>query len=263
MTYLNNFASLFELAVALSFAYVASDSIRDLFKKGFLATTRQLSSIIDLKIISINSKLVVLNDSILHVEKKEKVKGKLKSILLYFKNFDEKLDARIEEAQILAQNKLKSLYIISAFYAMMVLFLGGVESINSSIALSSNNTFPYTELATMSLLVLIIFLIITFYSFKEKYPPVFAMTILMLVVIIITIFIPFMGYFDTKIPEKALTYLSVFISFMPFIIVTIRLLVATLLIELEGWVMYLIHSFRLWIIQRKINKIEKAMDTIF
>lgn len=252
---LGSFSSLYELSVALNFAYVASDSIRELFKRGFLSTTRQLSTKLDKKIEDISVRLTLLNDSLLPPEKKEKVSFSLSLYLKTMKDFDEKLDDRIQEAQELTQNKLKSLYVISALYGILMLFFAGVES--------NTTRFPYNELITLSFFTSALIGTITFYSFKRRYPPLFSMIITMFMIIIISVFFPFSHSKELyKIPENYLTYVTIVISLSPFIISTIRLALSTLFVEMQGWFLFYIFSFLLWNTNRKLKNIE-AVENYF
>lgn len=252
MTHIGSFSSLYELAVALNFAYVASDSIREIFKRGFLSTTRQLSKIIDEKISKTQIRIALISESFLNEKKKEKINLTLVGVLEDFQDFDEKLDTRIEEAQKLTQNKLKALYVIAAFFGIFMLFLGGVQS--------DSQRFPYDEIVTISTFTALTLFIITFYSFKNKYPPVFAMIVWILIIIYISIVNPFASLID-KLPhisENYLTYITIAISLSPFIISAIRLAIATISIELHGWVMYLWNSIKIWNTNKKLTKLENA-----
>jgi len=252
MTHIGSFSSLYELAVALNFAYVASDSIREIFKRGFLSTTRQLSNIIDEKIKKTQIRITLINDSFLNDEKKEKINSTLIIALEDFQDFDEKLDTRIDEAQKLTQNKLKALYVIAAFFGIFMLFLGGVQS--------DSQRFPYDEIITISFLTTITLSIITYYSFQNKYPPVFGMIVLMLIIIVLSIINPFASLIN-KLPmiqENYLTYATIAISLSAFIISAIRLAIATMAIELHGWWLYWWYSTKIWNTNRKLKKLEDA-----
>ena len=134
---LNYFNSLFELAVAFNFAYVASETIRELFSRGFLSGARNLSQKFDIKINEVNARLTTINDSLFSQDKKVVLILKLKKLYSDLKMIDSKLDQRIEDGQKIVTNKLKSIYILSAFYSLFILFLSGIESFNNKTIINN------------------------------------------------------------------------------------------------------------------------------
>lgn len=250
---LNYFNSLFELAVAFNFAYVASETIRELFSRGFLSGARNLSSKFDIKLKEVRAKLTTINDSLFPPEKKQILISRLEKLFSDLKGIDSNLDQRIDSGQKIVTNKLKSIYILSAFYSLFVLFLSGMESFNTCTMIN--------ELIAINIYTIIMFICLILMSFTKRVVSVsFIIVLSLFIMSSCTIFtFDLFSFMIDYISQKNIIYGSVVIAFSPFVLITIRIFLTSLFYEIIAWFYYL---YAILYIKFKINKDLKKLNDV-
>lgn len=257
---INFFNSLFELAVALNFAYVASESIREIFSRGFLSGARNLSLKFDHKIVEIKAKLATTNDSFFPQDKKNVMMEKLEYILEKLKIVDNNLDKKIESAQKIVTNKLKGIYILTAFYSIFMLLLSGIEqqfTNQTSIHIFIN------ELFTINFVTIFIFIIILVISFTKKQLSISYLIIVSLFIMSFSLLypIPFDKLFTNLNNYYNIgIYSSVILAFSPFILITIRIALTSIYYEILANFTYLVSNLQIYLIKRDLKKLDDAQD---
>lgn len=251
---INSFSPLFELAVALNFAYLASQTIRSIFEGGFLSIARNLLSKLDNRIKKISADLATTREGLFNEKAKEDIKNKFEAIRDRLKSSDESLDNKIKDVQNIISGKLKSIYIITAFYGLLVLFLGGQESLSEGS--------PYHSLYSVTIYIVLTISIIILYSFtKQNISIIFTISVTF-IFMSYNLFNPMMSYSDEQESRIILVYISVAIAYSPFMITSVRLFLSSILEELKGWFFYLWSIIEIYFLHRKINKLINA-DKIF
>lgn len=126
---IGSYASIFELSVAMNFAYTASRPFRKAMKDGFLYNIRAMENWYDEKRIEVSGMITLLTD--VDEDSKANIKKDLNESLLDLKKEDETLRNIIIETQAKIADEIKPIYIYTAFFSLIMLFLGGQEAVHN------------------------------------------------------------------------------------------------------------------------------------
>jgi len=273
-TLLAPFSSFFQLAVAFNFSYVASKQLRDSLKKGFLHSAHTLESLYEEKKNELEAKLEVLKDEDLASDDKKNIKKELTIKLDQFRAEYHNLESKIEENQDITALKIEPLYIHTALISLYFLFLGGIEAIN--------NTFPRNELFTLLTLssIYISFSYYLAFSSSHKITAAFSSSITIIFCIFsilhpveippsftlnMTKYIPnILGLIPSTnlfffpysyISNHGLLFYSLTLSFFPFVLASVSLLVINFRLEYKFKSRYTKHL-------QEINELKSHLDSL-
>lgn len=204
---ISSYASIFELSVAMNFAYTASRPFRKAMKDGFLQNIKNIEKWYDDKIIEVSGMLMLMND--IDEESKANIKKELDESLLELKKEDEKLHHKIIETQSKIADEIKPIYIYTAFFSLIVLFLGGQEAAHSR--------FPKEG---MQILLISTFFFYVFSSISKRlFKTIISGLDAVAFVILVISLILFVKYdrLSEYVCDKYLLDVALIIAFLPFV----------------------------------------------
>lgn len=210
---ISSYASIFELSVAMNFAYTASRPFRKAMKDGFLHNIRAMENWYDEKRVEVSSMITLLTD--VDEDSKINIKQELDESLLDLKKEDEKLHNKIIETQSKIVDEIKPIYIYTALFSLIMLFLGGQEA--------AHNRFPKEGIQ------ILLISTFSFYMFtsitKRFFNSIISAYEAVIFAGMITILVLFVKYdhISQFICNKYLLDIALVVAFLPFMISAIRL----------------------------------------
>lgn len=223
-TIIGSYASIFELSVAMNFAYTASRPFRKAMKDGFLHNIKAMESWYDEKRIEVSGMIMLLTD--VDEEAKAKIKQDLDESLLSLKQEDEKLHNIIIETQSKIADEIKPIYIYTALFSLIMLFLGGQEAVH--------NRFPKEGIQI--LLISTLFFYIGSSISKRFFNSIVSAYEAVIFAGMITVLVLFVKYdhLSKFICNKYLLDIALVVAFLPFMISAIRLSLLNIKISLSA-----------------------------
>lgn len=223
---LGAYASIFELSVALNFAYASSKQFQDTIKSGFLQNIQYMETKYRYYQEKLDNDLNMIDETLVNEEEKSKLKKKYKTTLENIHNEGKILGDKLIDTQDIISSRVKSTYVFVAIFSLFILFIAGQEV--------KHDYFP---VETMSLIVaLSVFSLICFYilSFTKFALGSVGVSFILFMAILISLYLPdFSPWKMDFFKEEASINLALIISFSPFIISITRLFVATAWLEIQ------------------------------
>ncbi len=252
---LSSYTSFFELSVAFNFAYVSSQGLRDTIKSGFLHKIRHLRQESEDLINSVESKLEIIEEEVISQSKKESFLKEVANLKDQIEDIHKSLDEEIESVQSIIASESKTLYIVTGIYGIFILYFAG------------KNTFPFIEIIILTLLLFIAY----FFSLRIK-ESLYIVTFFIIGTFLFTIFFPpenelntvaqYIGFDGLQIfqdknsSEYFLLYVTLLLSFFPFLWVYLRLIFKDITIMLSYY-----HNYRSDLKELQ-NKIQEYSSTV-
>ncbi|MFA6195360.1 MAG: hypothetical protein WC656_01795 [Sulfurimonas sp.] len=207
------YAPIFSLSVAMNFAYAASKPFREAMKAGFLQNIKVMEKWYDEKQIEVGNKITLLSE--VDEESKESIKQELQNSLVRLQEEDNKLKDDIELSQSNIADEIKPVYIYTALFSLIVLFLGGQESAYSR--------FPIEGIQLI--LIFTFFFYIMVIMLKRLFNRVMTAhmsTFYILLTTPIILLLP-CDFLSEYISNKYFLNITIVVAFLPFILSAIRL----------------------------------------
>lgn len=220
---IGSYASIFELSVALNFAYAASAPFRETMKAGFLKSIEQMDLWYSKQVTKTIDKIRLMSDEDINSEAKLSLKKKFENMLVQLREEDEQLTKETDEAQSDIVNQTKPLYIYTALFSLFILFLGGQEV--------AHNTFPIDGFNSIIYMSLFLIPTIAISSMIGSPMPVPAAVMLLLFSLLIGLFWPIA--YIIPISNKHLLDIALLFSFLPFTLSVFRLTWLAFKLELK------------------------------
>lgn len=244
------YASIFELSVALNFAYASSQQFRATLKTGFLQSITKMDDRYEENIKKIASKISTLDDEYFPEGKKKELKAQLKGRLDVLRKQSNDLEIELEDTQNYLVEKIKPIYVFVAIFSLYCLFLGGQES--------ANNIFPIDGMN--SLLIISSFFLVLFYmlSFTKYQLSNFIVIIAILIAITSGMFFPCPQ--PSIFSHKYLTDMALVVAFLPFMMSMSRLLFLTLLLEFKHRISFLRSSHEILRLSVNCDKLQESTN---
>jgi len=277
---LTPFASFFQLAVAFNLSYAASEQLRQVIKKGFLYSVRNLASLYEDKKNELDAKLEVLSDEDLNSADTREIKNKLTDKLNALRDEDKSLDLKIKESQEITALKIQPIYIYTALIALFFLFIGGLESING--------IFPRNEIFTILLLSTVYTLIFYFLAIFSPRPITAALSSTLAL-----IFCTFSTIYPIEIPNnfsfsppghlfginittspytfsipidflsnRNLLFYSLALSFFPFILASVVLVFISFFLEMRFRLTFLYHMIEIKYLKFNLDRLSNSKNIL-
>lgn len=235
---ISSYSSIFELSVGMNFAYTASRPFRKAMKDGFLQNIRNIEKWYDEKIIEVSGMIMLMND--IDEESKANIKKELDESLLELKKEDERLHQKILDTQSKIADETKPIYIYTAFFSLIVLFLGGQEAAHSR--------FPKEGMQI--LLISTLFFYVVSSIFKRFFKTIVTGLDAVIFTILVVFLVLFVDYnsLSKYICNKYLLDAALITAFLPFVFSAGRL--ALLNIQL------------FWFVNENYKKLQKKLSDL-
>lgn len=239
------YASIFELSVAMNFAYASSEHFREAMKSGFLHNIRLMEQWYDDKRKEVSNKITLLSDNDIDQASKDTICQKLEDSLEQLKIEDKALKIKIEESQSKIADEIKPIYIYTALFSLIILFFGGQESAHNCFPIDGVNTLIYL---TIIFYIMVQLLKIIGHSISSSLSILF-----ILCATASSLFLPIK--YNIPLENKHLLDIAIILAFLPFIMSALRLLLLTIKIEAVSRINYYIRV-------REIKEIEQKADNL-
>lgn len=239
------YASIFELSVAMNFAYASSEHFREAMKSGFLHNIRLMEQWYDEKRKEVSSKITLLSDNDIDQASKDNICQKLEDSLEQLKIEDKALKVKIEQSQSKIADETKPIYIYTALFSLIVLFFAGQES--------AHNHFPIDGLNTLIYLTIIFYIMVQLLKLIGHSISSALSIAFILGTTTCSLFWPIK--YNIPLDNKHLLDIAIILAFLPFILSALRLLILTLKIEAVSRINYYIRI-------REIKEIEEKADNL-
>jgi len=247
------YASIFELSVALNFAYAASKQFRETMKTGFLLNINNMDTKYKYYQEKLDNDLNMIDETLISVEKKTDLKSKYKKTLDDIRNEGSKLEEKLNEAQDTISRKIKPIYIFVAMISLFVLFLGGQEV--------KHELFPLETMNTIVLLSSVSIVIVYLLSFTKYELAIVDISFILIISIALSIFAPslfpqLLVIINMEILKKEyITNIALIIAFSPFFISLLTLSFATLKLEIN-------HRKKYSLVMKEVAKLNSNIEVI-
>lgn len=242
---IGSYSAIFELSVAMNFAYASSEHFREALKSGFLYNIRRMEQWYDEKRIQVSNKIRILSNEDIDQEKKDKIAKKLEDSLEQLKIEDNKLKDQIEYSQAKIADEIKPIYVYTALFSLIVLFFAGQENAHCA--------FPEDGVNTLIFLTTLFYPIVKIFKFFGYQTGAGFSIGFIIATTISSIFYPVS--YSIPLPQKYLVDIAIIIAFLPFIFSAIRLWWLTIKIELRS-------RYNYYVMSDEIKQIEKYADNL-
>jgi gas vesicle protein len=225
------YASIFELSVALNFAYASSKQFRETMKTGFLSNINKMDTKYKYYQEKLDNDLNMIDEILISIERKTKLKTKYKKILDDIHNEGSKLEEKLNKAQDTISRKIKPIYTFVAMISLFILFLGGQEVKHELFPLETMNT-----IVLLSSLSIVVFYLLSFTKYELT---IVNISFILIISIVPSIFTPslfpqLLAMINIEIFKKEyIINIALVVAFSPFIISLLTLSFSTLKLEIN------------------------------